>query len=199
MNFNIQNPSGENRLVDFRAYLETWNDGAKAEWSSVKYMGRAEQLYKYNGFSRDTTVAFLVPALSRADMLVNYRKLNALMWSVAPDYSPTTSNSTVAGLMRGSITKFTMGNYFRGMPCIIKSVDFSEIEGMGWDINRDENGVIIKNDNQYYVGQLPKGIKVTVSLTPIHNFVPQYGEAFIGQNNKYVPDLYGKGLGERSS
>jgi hypothetical protein len=196
-NFNIQNPSGQNRLVDFRAYLETWNDGVKAEWSPIKYMGRAENFYKYNGFSRDTSVIFLVPALSRADMLVNYRKLNALIWSVSPDYSPTTKESNVAGLMRGSITKFTMGNYFKGMPCIIKSVDFNEIEGMGWDINRDLKGEIIPLSSGSYVGQLPKGIKVTVSLTPIHNFVPQYGEAFIGQDNKYVPDLYSKGLGER--
>ena len=183
-NFNIQNPSGQNRLVDFRAYLETWNDGVKAEWSPIKYMGRAENFYKYNGFSRDTSVTFLVPALSRADMLVNYRKLNALIWSVSPDYSP--KESTVAGLMRGSITEFTMGNYFKRMPCIIKSIDFSEIEGMGWDINRDLKGEIIPISSGSYVGQLPKGIKVTVNLTPIHNFVPRYGEAFIGQNSKYI-------------
>lgn len=187
-NFNIDDPNkGEpNQLIDFRAYLETWSDGVKADWSPIKYMGRAESFYKYNGFSRDASVSFLVPALSRADMLINYKKLNTLVWAVAPSYSPTTSDSTVAGLMRGSIIKFTMGNYFRAMPCIIKSVDFSEIEGMGWDINRDEEGTIIKDNENYFVGQLPKGIKVQVSFTPLHYFVPQYGEAFIGQNSKYI-------------
>jgi hypothetical protein len=185
-NFNIQNLNGDNQLIDFRAYLETWSDGAKAEWSPIKYMGRAENFYKYNGFSRDVNVTFLVPALSRGDMIRNYKKLNALIWSVSPSYSPTTSDSTVAGLMRGSVTKFTMGNYFNGMPCIIKGVDFSEIEGIGWDINRNLEGGIIPLSDNLYVGQLPKGIKATVSLTPLHNFVPQYGEAFIGQNSKYT-------------
>jgi len=192
LNFTIDDPnSGEpNRLVDFRAYIESWSDGAKAEWSPIKYMGRAESLYKYNGFSRDVSITFLVPALSRADMVNNYKKLNALMWTVAPSYSSKTNGNTVVGLMRGSITKFTMGDYFNGMPCIIKSVDFSEIEGMGWDINRDENGKIITPDNEYYVGQLPKGIRVQISMTPIHNFVPQYGEAFIGWDNNYHSSIY---------
>lgn len=192
LNFTIDDPnSGEpNRLVDFRAYIESWGDGAKAEWSPIKYMGRAESLYKYNGFSRDVNITFLVPALSRADMVNNYKKLNALMWTVAPSYSSKTNGNTVVGLMRGSITKFTMGDYFNGMPCIIKSVDFSEIEGMGWDINRDENGKIITPDNEYYVGQLPKGIRVQVSMTPLHNFVPQYGEAFIGWDNNYHSSIY---------
>ena len=79
-----------------------------------------------------------------------------------------------------------MGNYFKGMPSIIKSVDFSEIEGMGWDINRSQNGDIFESSSPQYTGQLPKGIKVTVNLTPVHNFVPQYGEAFIGQNPVYT-------------
>jgi hypothetical protein len=92
--------------------------------------------------------------------------------------------------MRGSITKFTMGNYFRGMPCIIKSLDFSEIENMGWDINRDELGLGIDPSSEYYVGQLPKGIKVTVNFTPLHNFVPRYGEAFIGWDSTNKSTIY---------
>jgi len=192
LNFTIDDPNirTPNRLVDFRAYIENWSDGAKAEWSPIKYMGRAESLYKYNGFSRDISITFLVPALSRADMVNNYKKLNALMWTVAPSYSPETEGNTVVGLMRGSVTKFTMGDYFNGMPCIIKSVDFSEIEGMGWDINRDEYGKILTPDNEYYTGQLPKGIRVQVSMTPIHNFVPQYGEAFIGWDYNYKSSVY---------
>jgi hypothetical protein len=184
-NFNIINNSGDNKLIDFRAYLESWSDGTEANWAPIKYMGRAENFYKYNGFSRSANVTFLVPTLSRKDLIRNYKLLNSLMWTTAPSYS-SGENSTIAGIMRGSITKFTMGDYFRGMPCIIQSVKLSEIEGMGWDINRDENGEILTPDNQYYTGQLPKGIKADVSLIPLHNFVPQYGQAFIGQSDLYV-------------
>lgn len=187
------NPNDDqNRLIDFKAYIESWSDGTQGEWNEIRYMGRAEKLYKYNGFSRAGSVTFLVPALSRGDMIANYRKLNALMWATAPDYSDI--STPIPGLMRGSIVNFTMGNYFRRMPCIIKSINYTEIEGIGWDINRDTAGEIIAPDNDLYVGQLPKGIRVQVDFTPLHNFVPQYGEAFIGQNEVYAPPKTGKSI-----
>ena len=166
----------------FRAYIEDWSDGVKVEWSSVKYMGRAESLYKYNGFSRDASVTFLVPALSRGDMLQNYKNINKLMWSTTPSYS----TDSVAGLMRGVITYVTIGNYFDGMPSIIKNVNITPIGDMGWDINRNIDGTPIDENDDNYVGQLPRGLKVQVDFTPLHNFVPQYGEPFIGQDSKYI-------------
>jgi len=204
------NPNDDqNRLIDFKAYIENWSDSAQGEWNGIKYMGRAENLYKYNGFSRAGSVTFVVPALSRGDMISNYRKLNALMWAVAPSYSDI--STPVPGLMRGSIVNFTMGNYFRRMPCIIKSINYTEVEGMGWDINRDSAGTIFRKtgapeitsaegdilpttESDLYVGQLPKGIRVQVEFTPLHNFVPQYGEAFIGQDEIYAPPITGKSI-----
>lgn len=174
--------TGSNTTVYFRAYIEDWSDGVKAEWSSVKYMGRAESLYKYNGFSRDASVTFLVPALSRGDMLQNYKNINKLMWSTAPSYS----TDSVAGLMRGIVTYVTIGNYFDSMPSIIKNVNITPIGDMGWDINRNIDGTPIDENDNDYVGQLPRGLKVQVDFTPLHNFVPQYGEPFIGQNSKYI-------------
>ena len=187
------NPNDDqNRLIDFKTYIENWSDSAQGEWNGIKYMGRAENLYKYNGFSRAGSVTFVVPALSRGDMISNYRKLNALMWAVAPSYSDI--STPVPGLMRGSIVNFTMGNYFRRMPCIIKSINYTEVEGMGWDINRDTLGQIFPINNDLYVGQLPKGIRVQVEFTPLHNFVPRYGEAFIGQDSIYAPPITGKSI-----
>jgi hypothetical protein len=171
--FTISSPS-ETTSINFRAYLESWSDGFKGEWSAIKYMGRAENLYKYNGFARDSSVSFLVPTLSRLDLATNYSKLNELINSVLPSYSAGTSGTT-AGLMRGSITYVTMGDYFRAMPSIVKSVDYQEIEGMGWDIDRMQDGTRTGESLQ-----LPKGIKVTMNFTPVHEFTPQFGETFIG-------------------
>ena len=82
---------------------------------------------------------------------------------------------------------------------------------MGWDINRDSAGTIFRKtgapeitsvegdilpttESDLYVGQLPKGIRVQVEFTPLHNFVPQYGEAFIGQDEIYAPPITGKSI-----
>lgn len=177
-NFTLHVPGvSPNRLIDFTAYIEDWSDGVKAEWNSIKYMGRAESFYKYGGFSRDASVTFFVPTLSRRDLIANYKKLNALAWSVSPSYSDI-------GLMRGVITYFTMGDYFKKMPSIIKNIEFSQIADMGWDINRSIDGKLFGRGDSNYTGQLPKGIKVTVGFTPLHNYTPQVGSEYIG----YDPD-----------
>jgi hypothetical protein len=187
-NFTLQYPGGDKRLIDFTAYIEDWSDGVRADWNAIKYMGRAESFYKYGGFSREGSVTFLVPALSRRNLIANYKKLNALAWSVAPSYSDI-------GLMRGIITNFTMGDYFRKMPILIKSVDFVEIADMGWDINRKVDGDVWPRTDNNFTGQLPKGIKVTLQYTVIHNYTPQAGAEFIGYDpdnsnkNVFIPEL----------
>jgi hypothetical protein len=188
-NFTLHVPgTSPNRLIDFTAYIEDWSDGVKAEWNPIKYMGRAESFYKYGGFSRDASVTFLVPALSRRNLIANYKKLNALAWSVSPSYSDI-------GLMRGVITYFTMGDYFKKMPTIIKNVEFSQIADMGWDINRKVGGGVFSRSDVYYTGQLPKGIKVTVGFTPLHDYTPQVGSEYIGYSstapNIYIPNPKG--------
>jgi hypothetical protein len=182
-NFTLHVPgTSPNRLIDFTAYIEDWSDGVKADWNPIKYMGRAESFYKYGGFSREASVTFLVPALSRRNLIANYKKLNALAWSVSPSYSGI-------GLMRGVITYFTMGDYFRKMPTIIKNIEFSQIEDMGWDINRKVGGGVFGRSETFYTGQLPKGIKVTVGFTPLHDYTPQVGSEYIGYSSD-APNIY---------
>jgi hypothetical protein len=168
--FTTYNASNTANTIYFRAYLEDWNDSYKAEWNGIKYMGRAEQLYKYAGFSRDGSVNFNVPVLSKLDLGTTYARLNSLVNTVAPYYSTGTG---VTGLLTGVITKITMGDYWKSMPVLVKDIGFTPINDMGWDIGREVNGV--KRSNE----QLPKGIKVNMNFTIIHNYVPQYGQSFI--------------------
>lgn len=191
----IHNDTGENTFLNFRAYIDDFNDTFTGDWESYKYIGRAENFYRYKGFTRDFNVSFTVPALSRADMITNYQKLNALTWATLPDYSN-------AGLIRGNLVYFTIGDYLRESIVVIKNLAFNPIFDMGFDINRDNIGSLFNKTDNLYVGQLPKGIKVTCNMIPLtHNmnigngndkeplshlfFTPQRGEALIG-NRKHV-------------
>ena len=167
--FQTNTGKGTSNTVLFRAYLEDWSDNFKADWGGIKYMGRAESLYKYEGFSRDGSVTFNVPVLSASDLKNTYSKLNGLVNSVAPFYS----TGTVSGLLTGVITRITMGDYWKSMPILMKDVGFTPINDMGWDIGRDING------NRKPGFQLPKGIKVNVSFIVIHNETPEYGIDFV--------------------
>ena len=145
-------------------------------------MGRAEHFYRYKGFTREMSVSFVVPVLSRADMITTYQKLNALSWLTMPDYSE-------AGIMRGNLAYFTMGDYLRNSIIVVKSLSYTPIMEMGFDINRKEDGTKLITTDPEYVGQLPKGMKVQCNIIPLTHetstgtfYTPQKGEAFIGNS-----------------
>ena len=185
----VNNNGGTNTLIDFRAYVEDFSDSFNGEWDAYKYNGRAENFYKYKGFTREFSVTFVVPNLSRADMISSYQKLNALSWTVMPDYSD-------AGLMRGNLCYFTMGDYLRRSLVVVKSLAYTPIMEMGFDIDRDIDGrKFLNGQDSLYVGQLPKGIKVQCNLIPLTNevssqvfYTPQRGEAFIGNRTHAIVD-----------
>lgn len=159
----------QNWFLFFRAYLNDFGDSYKADWQSYKYIGRAENFYKYGGFSRDISLGFTIYAHTRAEMAPIYNKLNYLVGVTAPNYSK-------AGYMRGNFVNLTIGDYLDNVPGIINDISLKPSFDAGWDIDRNvATGTILQ---QSYL-QLPKLIEVSMTFTPIHSFTPQFGEAFI--------------------
>jgi len=211
---NNNSPGTDDTTFSFRAYIEEFSDSFNGEWDTYKYVGRGENFYKYKGFTRDMSISFNVPALSRADMITNYQKINALIWAVMPDYSEK-------GLMRGQLAKFTMGDYLRDALVVIRTISLTPIMDMGFDLNMDPTDTArLTPENSEYVGQLPKGIRVQCQLTPLtqgitgkepntagelvdmtYYYTPQRGEPFIGNANHIIFDRneiaseYGRDLG----
>jgi hypothetical protein len=171
--FEVLNPkTNTSDFLFFRAYITDLGDNYKADWQNYKYVGRAENFYKYSGFSRDVSLSFTVYAHSREEMKPIYDKLNYLAGVTAPTYSDK-------GFMMGNILKITVGNYFNSMPGVLNSINLKPSFEAGWDINRNKDGEILTPKDKEYVGQLPRLIDVSMAFTPIHTFTPKYQEYFI--------------------
>ena len=74
-------------VLAFRAYLDGFDDGMQAKWSAYRYMGRGEDFYVYEKFSRKINFSFVIFAHSKYEMPAIYTKLNYLMSAMAPDYN----------------------------------------------------------------------------------------------------------------
>jgi hypothetical protein len=161
--------SGNNTYIHFRAYLTGLTDDFGADWKGTSYMGRGEQFYSYNGFSREMNFSLQVPVMSRDEQSAVYSKLNYLASLMAPDY-------TEGGFMRGNLVKITIGDYIIDLPGIIKGIGYDYDDEGGWDIARNDVG---KRETDAYI--MPKLINIKgIKFTPIHNFIPQtVSEAFI--------------------
>ena len=186
--------SANNDFLHFRAFIDQFQDSYKPKWDGYRYVGRAEEFYRYSSFGRDINLGFTVAAFARVEMYPLYKKINKLVGITAPDYS-------TAGLMRGNIIRLTVGYYLTAVPGILTGLSLTPIFDAGWDINRDNDGKYITRPNptstlnspdlqsEGYTGQLPIAIKVDgFNFTPIHNFTPTKDSPFINfGNHTYNP------------
>jgi hypothetical protein len=124
-------------------------------------MGRGEDFYKYNGFSRDISLGFDILVGSRAELFPMYDKLNYLASIMAPDYSKS-------GFMRGNIIQLTVGDYINNVYGVLSGINYNISQESSWEIAKKDDGETDEN-----TAELPLLINVGgFSFKPIHNFVP---------------------------
>ena len=164
-------PPLKRTYIHFRAFLDSMDDNYSAQWDSFKYMGRGENFYRYNGFTRTINLSWTVAAQSKEELIPMYQKLNFLASSLAPDYSAN-------GYMRGNLAVLTIGGYLFDQPGIINSINYSVPTESPWEIGINDQIDNSSTGTEYgydtTVKELPHIIRVTgFSFTPIHKFVPK--------------------------
>lgn len=70
--------------VPFRATITGLGDQHSAEWEDINYIGRADKLFLYKGFSRDVNFSFTVYANSATEMLPMWNRINYLVGFTKP-------------------------------------------------------------------------------------------------------------------
>ena len=182
---------GKKDYMHFRAFINSFSDKYNAEWSSTKYMGRGEPLYKYGGFGRGVDVGFTVAAQSREELIPIYKKLNFLASNLAPTYSDK-------GYMGGPLITLTLGGWCFELPGFISSLTLDVPTESPWEIaipaskeQEDPNNPIYSSKG---VKELPHIVEVALSFTPIHTFRPAKQKIDFNGNGskitKYGPERY---------
>ena len=147
--------------MHFRALLDSFSDSYNASWNATKYLGRGENFYTYDSFTRTVSLSFTAAAQSKQELIPMYKKLNYLASQLTPDYSPS-------GYMRGPLIKLTVGGYLYEQPGFIQDLSYDLITEAPWEIGINTEGGV---DND--VKQLSQMVRVSsFTFVPIHTFVP---------------------------
>jgi hypothetical protein len=172
--FRIQALNGDNpnlaTYMIFRAYITQFSDNTDANWNEIKYAGRGDKFYIYDGFSRKIQIGFKVAALSAEEMEPMYQKLNYLMGNVMPDYKDGL-------LMRGPLVKMTVGNWIDGQDGILNSVSYTIPQDSPWEIALNEP---LPGGSKELI--LPHIVEVSMTFTPIGSQTK--GKNLISQKSK---------------
>jgi len=150
------------QFLTFRAYLTDFSDSYQGSWSDTQYIGRADKMLNYTGFSRDVSLSFTIAASTRAEMKPLYRKIAYLASTTAPTYGGGDQN-----FMRGTLVELTVGDYIANTPGVLTSVNYKWQQNYPWEI-------VLKEDEDD-VQQLPMVLDCSINFRPIHNFIPQTG------------------------
>ena len=152
------NPSISTAIF-FRAFLTAGiTDTNNAELNSFKYIGRGENFFTYQGFTRTVGFSFRVAAQSSEELRPLYNRINMLMGQVYPDYSPN------QGIMRAPVVRVTVGDYLYRVPGFIESINLTVDNNTPWEINLY---------NSTDLAQLPQVVDVAVSFRPILDVLPK--------------------------
>lgn len=143
----------------FRALLTGYSDSFTPEWNAVKYAGRGENFYTYQGFDRDVSFNFKIAAQTKSEMAVLYRKVNYLLSTVYPDYDND------SGFMRGNLTRLTVGDLFNRTPGILQSLNVTVNDDYPWEVALNDRTML----------QTPHILDIAVSWTPILQDLPRSG------------------------
>jgi hypothetical protein len=165
--FNIC-PLNNQNWMTFRAFLGSFSDSYSGAINSQQYVGRGENFYTYQGFTRRISLSWTVAALSKQELLPMHKKLSYLASQTAPVYNAN-------GFMQGPLVKLTVGGYIHQLPGYIESITYDIGEDSNWEIQINDNGGIDRTTSE-----LAHIIKVTgFSFVPISNYLPQQGAHFI--------------------
>jgi len=169
----------ETTYMNFRAFIDSFNDSYDASWKSQEYLGRAEKFYKYGGFNRDISLSFTVVAQSQGEMHGMYQKLNYLASSLAPTY-------TNYGYMAGNLAQLSFGDYIYEQTGFISSISYEVPQESSWELSLTPSIGVAGRRNEKNPDELPYMIKVNgFKFTPIHQFRPE------------IQPNPGKGIGKR--
>ena len=185
--FCVEGVSNDNPVnttkIHLRAYVNGFTDNHSAEWSGFRYTGRGDQFYTYQGFTREVSLNFQLPALSRPEMKRIYQKANYLASLCYPDY-------TSSGLMRGNIVLLTFGDYLYRVPGLLKNVNITIPDEAAWEIamTEPERGA----DTDMY--ELPQLLKISLGFTPIMSILPRRGAGVplitpANKNNRFLSEV----------
>jgi len=161
------NYDGADYYIQFRAFVTGFTDNFTPDWSSFKYLGRGEDFYTYNGFSREISLSFKVHAQSKSEMTGQYQKLNYLASLMTPNYSS-------AGFMRGNFVEITFGDYLVNTPGIISALTYNIPDESPWDIARNNDGSLNSDKKLSHLIDVS-----SFTFKPIHSFVPQVNSPYI--------------------
>jgi len=166
--------------IPFRATVKGINESATANWSEISYIGRADKLFNYTGFSRSLSFNFKVVAMSIKELLPMWTRINYLVGLTKSAGYINDSSFIIPPLVN-----ITIGDLYKEQPVVLKSVTISIPEDAIWELTPELNNasnewkylndkIVWKNSGGKYA-QFPTECDIQISTDILETERPRTG------------------------
>ena len=146
--------------IPFRATISGLSEQNSADWEDVAYMGRADKLFVYKGFSRDVNLAFTVYANSINELIPMWKRINYLVGLTRPSkytgkgvdtaqaengaFLKNTSEASIAAARTSQfiyppMVTLRLGDLYWDQPCVISSISVNIPDDTNWESYRGDD------------------------------------------------------------
>ena len=191
-----------NKYIPFRCTVKGINESLTANWSDISYIGRADKLYNYIGFSRELAFNFTVVAMSVKELLPMWTRINYLAGLVKPskytdsNYVVEKNTDPAKNIIQNSsfiippLVAVTIGDLYKEQPFVLKSVGIQIPDGALWETISENrpvkedwnylNNKIVYTDSQESgkFAQFPRECEISINGSLLEKERPM-----VGRNN----------------
>ena len=124
------------KYIIFPALISGITDNSAAETTSFSYIGRADKVYVYGGYTRSISFSVDIVAQREEDIPIIWEKINYAKGLTLPQYKQFFSKTDATDNTRpvAPIVYLTLGDMFNNAPVFFTSVNLSIPENSTWEL-----------------------------------------------------------------
>jgi hypothetical protein len=185
--------------IPFRATIKGLTETNNALWDELKFIGRADALYSYSGFTRNLSFSFTVLINSLIELAPTWQRISYMASAVKPsNYTRKTQNDGITNrFIIPPMFMLTIGDLYKYHPIVITTMNINVPEDAAWEtISEDSSdnwsylSDIIKSNkvSKGDIGQVPREVEISVTCNVLEK------ERAIVAGNHYGNKLYASQL-----
>jgi len=130
------------KYIPFRATVKGISEGNTAFWDELRFIGRSDQLYSYNGFSRTLSFTFNIVISSLSELLPTWQKVNYMASCVKPsNYTrgDATGGNKHSKFIVPPMFMLTIGDLYKFQPIVVTSINVNIPDDATWETLNELN------------------------------------------------------------
>jgi hypothetical protein len=174
------------KYIPFRATVKGISERSVSSWDDFQYIGNADKIYNYKGFTRGLGFSFNVVAMSVKELLPMWQRINYLMGLSKPANYKN-------GFIVPPLVMMTIGDIYKNQPIVINSINMTIPDNATWETIPGSNFVTkyvylngrLKSNDNVTLAQYPREVEISIDANILEKEKPKVGRNNFGDTSDY--------------